>query len=72
VERLLERVRGVDIDELIALEPRAEGPPQRAALARLTAELLAAFPDIADGLNHAYLAHAVPRRQPPSAGVAAP
>jgi uncharacterized circularly permuted ATP-grasp superfamily protein/uncharacterized alpha-E superfamily protein len=67
VESLLERVRGVDIDELIALEPRAEGPPQRSALAALTADLIAALPAVADALNHAYLAHAVPRRQPQSA-----
>jgi uncharacterized alpha-E superfamily protein len=64
VETLLETARAASIDELIALEARPEGPAQRTALADLTAHLLSALPSIADALNHAYLAHAVPRRQP--------
>ena len=68
VTALIGRIREADIEELIALAPQAEGPPQRTALAALLADLRAAFPAIADALNHAYLAHAIPRRQPLHAG----
>jgi len=70
-EELLERVREVDIEELIALEPVAPGRPRRVALVALCGDLLSAIPRLGDALNHAYLAHAIPRRQPRGAWGAA-
>jgi uncharacterized alpha-E superfamily protein len=62
-EGLLQRVREVDIEELIALEPADGAPPRRVVLEELTTGLLAELPRLGDALNHAYLAHAIPRRQ---------
>jgi uncharacterized alpha-E superfamily protein len=64
-EEILERIRRADIDELIGLEPQEDGAPRRSALAELLSDLQAAFPDLGDVLTHAYLVHAIARRQSP-------
>jgi uncharacterized alpha-E superfamily protein len=61
---LLERVRSVPLDELVALEAGPDGVRRRAALDALLGDLASELPALADALTHAYLAHAIPRRQP--------
>jgi hypothetical protein len=60
---LLDRLRSVDLAEIAALEAGDEGE-QRTGLAALLAELATGIPALAEALNHAYLSHAMPRRQP--------
>ena len=63
VSDLLQRVRDADIDSLVRVETQEDGTERRASLDTLVDELLEALPAVADGLNHAYLVHAIPRRQ---------
>jgi len=69
VERLGERLRGAELADLVRLVPGDAGE-QRTGLGDLLAELGAAFPSLAQDLEHAYLSHAVPRRQPAGVRVA--
>lgn len=62
-QALLDRLRSVDLAEIAALEAGDEGE-QRTGLAALLAELATGIPALAEALNHAYLSHAMPRRQP--------
>jgi uncharacterized alpha-E superfamily protein len=65
---LREKLRGASLDALVAskeVEDEEHGRVgrRRLALESLLGELGAALPSLADTLNHAYLVHAVPRRQ---------
>jgi len=70
---LRERLRDASLDALVAAteveaaedeEDAANGPRRRrVTLEALLADLAAALPALAAALNHAYLVHAVPRRQ---------
>jgi uncharacterized circularly permuted ATP-grasp superfamily protein/uncharacterized alpha-E superfamily protein len=68
---LAQRLRGVNVDTLVDLQPDAWGPARRGRLEALLAEVMGVLLDLSDALNHAYLSHALPVRQPePIMGVA--
>ena len=65
LRELLGRVRSTPLDELVHLEPAAEGAGWRAKLGALLADLAAGLPALADALSLAYLSHALPQRRGP-------
>lgn len=71
---LRERIQQVSPAELSEPEDtgRDAAAPRRARLARLLAEFEIGLPALADAIDHAYLSHAVPRRQPPRVGGSGP
>ena len=60
---LREHLRSASLDALVAISHPPDAPPRRARLDALLATCSAALPGLADVLNHAYLVHAVARRQ---------
>lgn len=66
VRELLARVRETPLDELVQLEPSADGSARRSNLEALLTALATGFPQLADSLNHMYLSHALPQRRGPS------
>jgi uncharacterized alpha-E superfamily protein len=60
---LREHLRSEPLDALVAVSEAPDAPPRRARLEALLATCTAALPALADVLNHAYLVHAVARRQ---------
>jgi len=60
-QELFTLLRAADVDVLAALDHDGR---RRSKLAALLDELAEGLPELADGLGHAYLSHAVPRRQP--------
>lgn len=68
---LVQRLRRVNVDTLVDLQPDAWGPARRGRLEALLAEVMGVLLDLSDALNHIYLSHALPVRQPePIMGVA--
>jgi uncharacterized circularly permuted ATP-grasp superfamily protein/uncharacterized alpha-E superfamily protein len=62
-QELVSLLRAADIELLTALDRRGKGR-RRPKLASLLGVLAVGLPALADGLGHAYLSHAIPRRQP--------
>jgi uncharacterized circularly permuted ATP-grasp superfamily protein/uncharacterized alpha-E superfamily protein len=60
---LREHLRSEPLDALVALSSPPDATPRRTRLDALLATCTAALPAVADVLNHAYLVHAVARRQ---------
>ena len=60
---LREHLRSAPLDALVEVSEAPDAPPRRARLDALLATCAAALPALADVLNHAYLVHAVARRQ---------
>jgi uncharacterized alpha-E superfamily protein len=65
LDALRDDLRRASPTELVELEPPADGSgrPRRARLGRLLSAIAAALPELAAALDHAYLSHAIPRRQ---------
>jgi uncharacterized alpha-E superfamily protein len=63
VTDLREHLRAAPLDALVEVSEAPDAPPRRARLDALLATCSAALPALADVLNHAYLVHAVARRQ---------
>ena len=68
VRALLERVRQSSPADLAHCEAVDGGPARRRDLDTLLGELSAAFPTLAQALDHAYLSHAIPQRRPATLG----
>jgi uncharacterized alpha-E superfamily protein len=60
---LREHLRSEPLDALVAMSAPPDATPRRARLDGLLATCARALPALADVLNHAYLVHAVARRQ---------
>jgi uncharacterized circularly permuted ATP-grasp superfamily protein/uncharacterized alpha-E superfamily protein len=63
VVELRERLRAESLDALVDVTESGDAPTRRVHLEVLLSDLSEALPGLADVLNHAYLVHAVPRRQ---------
>jgi uncharacterized circularly permuted ATP-grasp superfamily protein/uncharacterized alpha-E superfamily protein len=60
---LRDQLRSVPLDALVEVSALPDAPPRRARLDALLSTCAAALPALADVLNHAYLVHALARRQ---------
>ena len=69
VAALRDGLRGVSLADLAEVEEASEEEgARRVHLARLVSEFERALPGLGDALDHAYLSHAIPRRQQPRVG----
>jgi uncharacterized circularly permuted ATP-grasp superfamily protein/uncharacterized alpha-E superfamily protein len=69
---LRNQLQAEPLDALVAALTPPDASPRRARLDAVLSGLAAALPALADVLNHAYLVHAVPRRQRGAAGAGIP
>ncbi len=65
---LRDHLRSEPLDALVEVVQAPDAPPRRASLHALLSTCASALPALADVLNHAYLVHAVARRQRTAAG----
>ena len=65
---LLDRLRNTTVEEVVALQPDGDGKGRRGRLEELLGYSAGVFLGLSESVNHAYLSHALPRRQPATLG----